>query len=179
MRNLLAVTLAFCSALSLAYAQQTISLSDRAQQAGYSVTATGAHHRVWSRLSFVTNDSGAVSFRTNTFVQLATGLNRWTTNGWVESRPELVDTPNGIVARGAQHGALFAENINSPGSVQIKMSDGQWFKGHPLALAYRDSSTGSNVYFAKVQDSFGQIVGSNRVVFTDAVDNVNASVSYA
>jgi hypothetical protein len=82
------------------------------------------------------------------------------------------------MGRGAQHEAHFGANINSPGSVKIKMPDGHWFKGHPLCLAYYDSSIGTNVYIAKIQDSTAQIVGSDRVVFPDAFDGVNASVSY-
>ncbi len=178
MRNLVVAFVgSFTLSLSLC-AQEPVSMSQRAQQAGYSVTGIGAHHQVWSRLTRTTNETGVVTLRTNSFVQLATGLNRWSTNRWIESQPELVETPNGIIGRKTQHKTLFSDNINSAGSVRIKMSDGQWFKGHPLCLAYRDNSIGSNVFIAKIHDSFGQIVGSNRVVYPDAFDGVNASVSY-
>src|SRR5690242_19541683 len=139
MRNKLLLIIAFWSPFTVSHGQERFS--QKVEHEGYAITAVGAHHRVWSRLTLTTNSSGAVSRQTNSFVQLATGLNRWDGKDWVESRPELVETPNGISARGAQHTAHFDENINSRGSVQIKMSDGGWLKGHPLCLGYYDSST--------------------------------------
>jgi hypothetical protein len=166
-----------CSALPLG-AQQPASLSQAAQQAGYSITATGAHYRVWSRLQWATNDAGAPYLLTNEFREVATGLNRWVSNRWVEARPQLAVTSNGIVGAGAQHAVVFATNLNSTAAVQIRMSNGQWVRANPLCLAYHDTSSGSNVYFALVQDSQPIILGSNRVVYPDAFSGAAASIAY-
>src|ERR1041385_9217873 len=165
---------ACCLIAAFPVRSQTLSLSDRAQQAGYSCIETGANTRVFMRIRAVTN-SGVVSLQTNRFRLLTTGLNRWVSNRWVETRPELIITNTGIIARGAAHSAFFSANLNDTGSIQIKDSSGQWLKVHPLGLAYRDNSTGSNIYFATLKDSTAQVVGagSNRVVYPDAFDGAN------
>jgi hypothetical protein len=151
-----------------------------AEHSGFSVTDAGPHHRQWTRILTITNDSGAIQV-TNSFREISTGLNRWTSNGWTEATPQLTADTNGITASGAQNSALFAPNLNMQGSVQIQMSNGEWLKVHPLALAYHDRATGSNVYFASLKDSAPILVGSNRVVYPDAFDGgpeLTASVSY-
>jgi hypothetical protein len=116
---------------------------------------------------------------TITFTELATGLNRWTSNGWVEARPELVaTTSNTIIARGGAHSASFGANINSYGVVTIKTPQGAAIRTHPLCLAYEDASSATNVYFAVMQDSAPLIQGSNCVVYPDAFNGANASIAY-
>jgi hypothetical protein len=166
-----------------AHAQQAVSPPstssiDPLRASSYTVISNAAHYRIWSRVSITTNDSGALTPRTNAFTQLSTGLNRWTTNGWAEARPELVATTNGVVARGATHSASFAPNINSYGAVQIGTPTHDTIKTHPLCLAYEDPSARTNVYFAIVQDSTAEIQGSNRVAYLDAFSGANANIVY-
>ena len=47
-----------------------------------------------------------------------------------------------------------------------------------MGLVYYDSSTGSNVLFAELQDSTGQLVASNQVVYPNAFTDCDADVRY-
>src|SRR5258706_375881 len=152
----LTFSIAWVTAIS-ALAQDT-DITNQMQTAGYSITDSGQHHRVWSRLSYVTN-SGVVSLATNTITQLSTGLHRSVSNQWVVSNPQIVLTSTGIVARGASHTALFATNANTYGAITMKLPDGQILRSHLLGLAYQDPSTGSNLMFAVLKDSTAQIIG--------------------
>src|SRR5713101_7324201 len=130
MKNyLLPVILAHTVALT-AFAQD--DTSNQMQNAGYSITERGQHHRVWSRLMSFTNDIGAISIQTNNVTELATGMHRWASNRWVVATPEIVLTSTGIVARGAAHSAPFATNANTYAAVQARLSDGQILKSHVL-----------------------------------------------
>src|SRR5262245_38776436 len=112
---------------------------------GYTLVEVGQHHRTWAQMVVQTNLQGEIQLSTNSFVELATGLNRWDGLQWVEANPELVRERGGIIGRGAGHSAIFAKNLNARGAIQIHMSDGQWYKSHILGLAYYDNLSGTNV----------------------------------
>lgn len=175
--GLVSLVLASGCGTLLAQPQRAEPLSVKAQKAGYRTAETGPNHRKWSRVVLVTNQLGQVSRRTNSFIELSTGLNRKVGANWMESQPELIITNNGVIGRGAQHSAFFAANLHTRGAIQLRTSDGEWLKSHPLCLAYHDSGTGTNVVFAAVRDSVAQ-VGSNEVVYPDAFDGARASVRY-
>lgn len=132
---------------------------------GYSVVDKGAHHRVWSRSFWLTNQAGQALSFTNSFHELASGMHRWENGDWVEANPVIVAVSNGAVAMGAQHAAYFAANLNTRGSVRIRTPEGVWLKSHVLGLAYHDRNLRTNVLIAQLKDSFGLIVGSNKVVY--------------
>jgi hypothetical protein len=133
-------------------------------------------------ISFVTNQTG-VTLQTNTVVFLAGGMNRWDTDlgAWVSSVPELVVTDQGVIGRGGRHEVHFAPNINSEAATQIRLPGGQspqWLKTHLLGLFYEDSSSGTNVMIADLQDSAAQVVGS-QVWYFDAFTGIKAHVRYS
>ncbi len=182
MKTTIALLVAAVLSFNAAVAQQTnsLSFSDRARTAGYSISETGAHHRVWTRIRWATNNTtGTPCLQTNSFRELSSGLNRWNGTRWVESRPTLTITNDTIIGVGAPHSVVFENNINSPTAVRVQYGSGQWLRGGPLCLAYHDVSNGSNAYFAIVKDSAPLLVASNRVVYPDAFDGVTASVSYS
>src|SRR5262249_8300687 len=181
--SLLAALMLACSSAH-SESQQT---SNALAQAGYRITAKGLNHRRWSRPVAQTNENGTVTTRTNHIYELSTGLHRWQTNQsgaatLLLSRPEIVTTTNGLVARGAGHSAWMAPNINTFSALQTKLPSGEVLKSHILGLAYHDTSTGSNVMFAVLQDSTAEVAtnGPPRVIYRSAFsDGVDADVIYS
>ena len=51
----------------------------------YSVVARGPHHRVMARVTWTTNSTGWITARTNSYTELATGMNTLKDGKWVES----------------------------------------------------------------------------------------------
>jgi hypothetical protein len=78
-----------------------------------------------------------------------------------------------------QHRVNFAANINSSNAVQITTPDGLQLNTHVMGLSFYDSSTGSNVLFAELQDSTGQLVTNNQVVYPNAFTDCDADVRYS
>jgi hypothetical protein len=164
------------TAISIAVIVSTLAFSEEQQRnpshSAYSVVAEGQNHRTWVRVRALTNSAGDITLVTNSFVELANGLNRWDKQGkqWVQSRPELAVVSDGIAASGAGHSAIFSKNLNSPGAIRVRMPDGQWFKSHILGLAYYDLRSGTNVLIAEPKDSAPEIVGTNQVDYLDDRD---------
>ena len=144
----------------------------------YNVVERGPHHSVWSRVSAETNAASVIVHRTNSFVELASGLNRLQNGQWIAAAPEIEIVNGRGVGRGASHEAIFKANINSTNAIQIRTREGHWLKGRIFGLVYNDRAAQTNVLFATLKDSIGEIVGSNTVIYADAFTAVKADVRY-
>lgn len=142
------------------------------------VAERGPHHRVWATTLAVTNRSGAVSYRTNRYTELATGLHYREDGQWKETQPVIEPFPGGAVARRGPHKVLFGANLNTAGAIDLETPDGVRLRSHVLALGYFDASSGQRVFLAEVKDCVGGLVGSNQVVYADAFRGVKADVRY-
>lgn len=122
---------------------------------------------------------GTAIYRTNSFTELTTGLNRWNGSEWVAASDEIQLTQNGAVASNAQHQVVFAGNINTSGSIDLTMPDGRHLQSQIVGLAYFDEATSKSVMFAQTQDSIGQLLqSSNQVIYTNAFTDFQADVRY-
>jgi hypothetical protein len=172
------VFLLFASRSSLA---QPAAVTSAATDPGtYSIVEAGPHYRVWQRVSAQTNSQGALAPVTNmAYTEICTGLNHLVAGQYVESSENIAITPSGGAATNGQHQVYFAGNINTLGSIHLVTPDGKNLLSHIMALAYFDSSSGTNVLLAALQDSTGQILPSlNQVLYTNAFTNANADVRY-
>src|SRR6185295_8705022 len=120
--------------------------------------------RQWDNVSSSTNGMGQVTYKTNRFTELATGMHHLVGTNWVQSTNNIVVTTNGGAGTNTAHQVAFAANINTYGAIQLTAPDGNFFKSHIIALAYFDSSANTNVLFAMPQDRIGSIQGSNQVI---------------
>src|SRR6266566_4222117 len=111
MKILLLSTLCVCAFLA-ADAQQSLQpvatdSSLPAVSADYAVLARDANQAVWSRARLETNvTTGQISATTNSYIELATGLNFWnqTTAKWELSREEFQISKTGYaIATNGQH----------------------------------------------------------------------------
>lgn len=160
--------------------QTPTALEDTGKSGDYVITERGPNHRVWQRITSVTNELGEVSLETNGgYTELATGMHHLIGGHWVESSDEIQITPDGGAATNCQHQVAFAANINTTGAIDLTMPDGQHLRSHILGLSYLDPTTGQYVLIARLKDSIGQVVGGNQVVYSDAFDGgFKADVRY-
>jgi hypothetical protein len=90
----------------------------------------------------------------------------------------------GIVADGAagtqtRYTVHFMGNANTAGgAVRVTTSDNKTFTSRVYGLAYWDSSSGASVLIGSLQDSQGQLVGNNRIVYPNAFTGCDASIEY-
>jgi hypothetical protein len=145
----------------------------------YTIVESGPHHRVWQRVTTQTDTSGGVSYKTNAYTELATGLNQFIDGKWIPSSQTIQITADGAAATNGVHHAFFSGNINTTGATHLVLPDGQHMRSHIMGLAYADSASGKSVFFAALQDSTGLLLPTlNQVLYTNAFTDVNADVRY-
>src|SRR5882724_190789 len=159
-----------------AVAQQSQTVTDPTGDAPnlipYTITELGPNHQVWQRVTPQTNDAGEVTYQTNSFTEMATGMHHLINGQWVDSSEAIQITADGGVANNCQHQVAFTANINTTGAIDVTMPDGNHLKSHILGLSYLDPTTGQFVLIANLKDSTGQVTGAlnNQVVYADAFD---------
>lgn len=148
---------------------------------GYQIGERGANYRDWLKIVQTTDAQGNTILTTNlAYVQLATGLNYKdpATGKWLPAKEEIDGYPGGAIAQYGQHKVIFANNLNTAGAIDLQTPDGKELRSDVLGLSYYDTASGKSVLIATVQDSQGQIVSSNEVLYPDAFKGVKASVLY-
>lgn len=182
MKNIAFATLAafsFAAYTLNSFGQPTESRTDRlSATAPYIVTERGPHHRVWAKVVWETNTLGWAEARTNSYIELATGLHYPDANGvWTESREEIEMLPRGAgaVARHGQHEVIFPADIHD-GAIQMRLPDGQLLRSRVLGLSYYDTATSNSVLIAETTNSVGEIHGSNVVIYPAAFTDFRASI---
>ena len=148
---------------------------------GYQIGEQGGNHRTWLKIVQTADAQGRIVLQTNlAYVECATGLNFKdpATGKWLPSREEIDGYTGGAIAQYGQHKVIFANNLNTAGAIDLQMPGGQEMKSAILGLSYYDTASGKSVLIAEVQDSQGQIVGSNQVIYSDAFKGLKASVRY-
>src|ERR1700723_645895 len=117
---------------------QTINSTD------YVIAAQEANSQVWQNVvPLMTNQQGVVSYRTNSYTELATGLNHLVNGQWIASSESIQVTAGGGAATNGQHQAYFAADINASNAVEIMTPDSLQLNTHIMGLTYYDSATGS------------------------------------
>ena len=165
--------------LSAGASAQVQQRNQTVSSAAYAIAAQGANSQVWqSVVPSFTNESGQVAYRINSYTELATGLNHLVNGQWVPSSENIEITAGGGAATNGQHQVCFAANINTADAVEIALPEGDRLKTHIMGLSYFDSATGSNVLFAELQDSTGQLVANNQVIYPNVFTDCDADVRY-
>src|SRR5437762_2536321 len=141
----------------------------------YQVVAVGPHERVWQSVTVDAEGNTNV----NSYTELATGLNYFDSTGqWEQSQEKFEITKDGrAVARHGQHQLTMAGDINTGGSVDLLMPDGQRLLSNPMGLSFRDAS-GRNVLIAEVTNCVGQLVEPNVILYVNAFDTLKGAIRY-
>jgi len=144
------------------------------------IAERGPHHRTWANVREIQTPRG-VTLETNTYVELQTGLHRWTDQGWVETDPRIEIFQDGAIVRNLQYQVIFSPNLADAGSLDILLpggQEGQRLRGHLLGLAYREGN--QLVFISEVKECAGIIGGAeqNELTFADAFTDFHIDVKY-
>ena len=146
----------------------------------YAVVARAANSRVWERTVYERGPNGQAIPRKHRYTELASGLNYWdsTAGQWVESQELIEAYPSGAISRRGQYSVIFANNLNSAGAIDQQTADGKRLRSNIIGLAYSDYSTGQSVLIAQIQNSQGELIAANQVLYPNAFEGVKADVRY-
>jgi len=149
------------------------------QPANYQVVASGPNQNVWQSETYATNADGEVVTNLHQYTELATGLNYQDANGnWMPAQEVIESFAQGAIARQGQHQIIFANNLNTAGSIDLQTPDGKRLLSNILGLGYYDTSSGQSVLIGQIQDSQGELISANQVLYTNAFNGVKADVRY-
>lgn len=147
------------------------------------VTDVGPNHRRWTRQQVLQLPDGRTRTNVTSYVELESGLHRWdaATGQYVATDPglEILPDGSGAVAHRSAHNVAIAANLNTRGAITVHTPDGKRLVCHVLGLAWFDAATGRSQMFAQVQDSIGELHGTDTVLFRDAFQGVAAVVRYS
>lgn len=131
------------------------------------------------KVAWQTNQLGQAVAQTNSYVEVGTGLHYLQTGQWVDSQDLIELQPDGSAAavRGP-HKVYFAPNLNTAGAITLVTASNRVFKIHLLGLAYYDAASGKAVLLSGLQDSSGELLPPNQIVYKSAFANINADVRY-
>ena len=180
--SLMAVGLALTmTSLSATAADKTAVASQDSVPAAtvYREVERGANHKVWQRETYERGPDGKVVTRSHKYTELASGMHYQNSQGeWQEAKEEIETAPGGAVARQGQHQVIFANNLNSYGAIDMQTPDGKRLRSNVLGLGYMDKATGQSVLIAEIQDSQGELISANQVLYPDAFKGVKADAVY-
>jgi hypothetical protein len=179
-RKIVVLALPFLCAVVAAFAQDSssnaVALPDPTP---YQVVEQDQNHKVWQRTSYMLGPGGQVVPQTNSYIELATGLCYQDTNGlWADSQELIEPAPGGAIAQYGPHKVFFANDLTTPGAVDMRTPDGKRMRSNIIGLSYFDTATSNSVLIAEVQDCQGQIVAPNEVIYSNAFTDLSASVRY-
>lgn len=142
----------------------------------YTIAERGPHHRVWSRVTWQTNEFGQLLSVTNAFTELETGMHYQREGQWLGSKAQIDLLADGAAATNGPHKVIFAANLNTPGAIDLTTPDGVRLRSRVFGLSYFDRSNGKAVLLGSIKDSIGLLVSDNQVIYTDAFTGVEADV---
>src|SRR5262245_52086804 len=77
---------------------------------------------------------------TNSYVALATGMNKWENNQFVLCNSAIELQANGATATGTRHSIIFSPTADDPdGTIDLLAPDGKRFVSQPIAISYYDT----------------------------------------
>src|SRR5258708_5819920 len=135
-----------------------------ARESAYTIVERGPHHRRWQKVVAIIEPSGRTVYRTNSYVELETGLHtRDAAGNWVDAGDQIdLQSEGGAVSRNAGHRLYLPGNLYTD-ALDCATADGQRFISRPLGLSYFDGAT--NVLVAELRDGpVGQLAG-NQVLY--------------
>ena len=178
-------SLLLCAAtlLTLSFSTtSTTAATTPSSNVDYVILERGLHHRQWARVE-TTRDavSGEFVLRTNiVYIEMATGMHYVdpATGKLTESIEQFEAVPGGAIARHGQHFLALSKDLATAGAAQLQTPDGKRLLSNLIGLSFYDASTDQHVLIAEVKSSQGQIVGSNQVVYADAMTDIPCNVRY-
>jgi hypothetical protein len=138
-------------------------------------TATRTH---WHSVTTISNAiTRQVTFRTNSFVELGTGLNVRNAQGeFVAANPGFAITATGAEAQGAAHQVEVPGDIASGDGIRIVTPNRTELVLQPLAIDYYDPKDGRSILLASITNAMGWLTAPGEIVFSNCFTRLKASV---
>jgi RHS repeat-associated protein len=141
------------------------------------IPEVGPDHRKKSWVRKYRDSEGNTLYETNSFVQIATGLNRLNSNGeWEETSDEVELVPGRALVRKLRYQGSFSANLRDTGAFQVTAPDGENISWNPVGLSYYDPVSGNSVMIAEIRDTVGAVSGTNQIVYLNAFDGIKADI---
>jgi hypothetical protein len=144
----------------------------------FSIVERGPHHRTWARVSEFKLRDDKVFYKTNSYVELATGMHYFENGQWLDTQELIEPVEGGAIAQRGPHKVRFAAQINTAGSIILTDPEGKVFRSHPLALYYMDATDGRYEMIAQIKDSTAVLVSENELVYPDAFTNFKCDLRF-
>jgi hypothetical protein len=168
----LSIVTAFC----LTHVQANYALEIEEASDGKIVSA-GPHSRTIERVWRLTSDAGVSHLRTNRYVEVSGGLNRWTGTDWIPSKALFEQAASGFIfARSSQHQLILGTNAQSDVVVDLLTPSGSRVRSRPIGLALLNTETGQEEIIAEVKNALPEIVSQNEVYYRDAFNGIHADL---
>ena len=178
----LSLSLSECCALTGLVLAAVLPVRGMAQELliSHRTVSAQAHQAIIETIRQVTDSGGQSVLVTNTYVELATGLNRWDarTGEWVPASDTIETFDEGFLARQSAHQVLWPKTLDAAAVVDVQDAEGQRYRSRVLGLSWFDAASGESVLIAEVQSSEGKLVTPNTVLYADAFDGVQADLAY-
>lgn len=144
----------------------------------YVCVQRGPNSRIWQRSVISTKAAGIITTNLHSYTELATGVCYLQNGQYVDSVEEIDPTPTGAQATQGRHQVQWAANANTPGgAVRLTTADNKTLQSTVFGLLYFDSSSGSNVLLARLQDCTATI-NANTLTYSNAFSNLTADIVY-
>jgi hypothetical protein len=154
--------------------------SERIPASEYAITARTAHSRTWTRVIWETDPQGLSVPRTNSYIELGTGLCRPSLiakGEFLDATTKVEAYPGGAASLETAWQGIFAKNLATPGAIHVKTPDGKEMRSHLLGIGYWDPVSQKSVMIAEVKDCEGVISG-NSVIYEDATTDISCTIRY-
>ena len=148
------------------------------QDTPWATIDSGANYNVWQKTTYETGPNGVQRPHIHKYVELASGLNYLNNGTWTASQELIAPYTPGAIAQSGPYQVIFANNLNTAGAIDVQTPDGKRLRSNIIGLGYYDRSTGNSVLIAQLQDSVGELISSNQVLYTNAFTGLNADVRY-
>src|SRR5665213_759371 len=176
---LFAVNFEFANAQSVITTNGATISTAPALTTSYTSTARTANSILFQRIAYQTNEFGGVTTNIHSYKSLAAGSCVMSNGVWVDAVATVSAVSDGFAATNTAHQAHWLSNLNTDGgAVTVTMPNGGILQTEPIGISYYDSSTGSNILFAPLQNSTGAPVGASSVLYPNAFSNITADVKY-
>jgi len=146
----------------------------------FAETARTANSILFQRIAFQTNGLGVITTNIHSYKSLAAGSCVMSNGVWVDALATVSAVSDGFAATNTSHHAHWLSNLNTDGgAVSVTLPNGAGvLLSKPIGISYYDSSTGSNILFASLQDSTATLLSTNVVLYANAFNNITADVKY-
>lgn len=148
---------------------------------GARIVGAGPHDRIIEQMWEVTEADGQLLTVTNSYVEIASGLNRFdeASGQWVAASALFETTADGhLIARGTAHQVILAPDIASQPAVDLLTPDGVRLESSPLGILLFDRGSGLSCTLATVRGGAIEALSASEALARDCFEGIEADLGF-